>query len=37
LSWGMVFFRRSRKNTIPHQNGECEGTWFPHAPARAPH
>ena len=37
LQWGLWFFRRSRKNHKPHQNGECEGTWFPHAPASDTH
>jgi len=37
LPWGLLFFRLRRKNNKPHQNGECEGTWFPHAPTGDPH
>jgi hypothetical protein len=37
LEWGVLFFRRSRKNNTPHQNGEREGTRFPHTPASDTH
>jgi hypothetical protein len=38
LPWGLLFFStKSEKNNKPHQNGECAGTWFPHAPTGEPH
>jgi hypothetical protein len=35
--WGVWLFRLRRNNHTPHQNGECEGTWFPHTPTGEPH
>ena len=35
--WGVCVFRRSRKTQTPHAKGECEGTWFPHAPTGDTH
>jgi hypothetical protein len=37
LQWGICFFRLRRKKHIPHPNGECEGTRFPHTPAGDTH
>jgi hypothetical protein len=38
LQWGVLFFCESEeKNNTPHQNGEREGTWFPHTPASDTH
>jgi hypothetical protein len=34
--WGMSVFRLRRKTDIPHSNGECAGTGFPHTLAGAP-
>jgi hypothetical protein len=38
LPWGLLgFLWEGAKTNKPHQNEECAGTWFPHAPTGDTH